>query len=182
MSAALKVNNLSEFNSALDSALAAMEREVTHSLRGFAVTVFRELVENSPQWSGNLAANWNIGINVPSHEYTELVDKAGSWYGHADQQHHGDFVAHVRGAHYAVGVSIGKNLPRTRAIGLRDTVFINNNTPYLHHVEADESDEGESPYIRPENKIDGVVALREYVRAKYATLTIDARTYIGRHV
>lgn len=182
MSAALKVNNLSEFNSALDSALAAMEREVTHALRGFTVTVFRELVENSPQWSGNLAANWNIGINSESTEYTELSDKTGSWYGHSDQQHHGDFQPFVRGAPYAVGVAIGKNLPRTRAIGLRDTVFINNNTPYLDHVEADESDEGKSPYIRPENKIDGVVALREYVRAKYATISVDARTYIGRTV
>lgn len=182
MPAALRPLNLSEFNSGVDAALAAIERDVTHALRGFATTVFRELVENSPQWSGNLAANWNIGINAPSGDYNELVDKTGAWYGHADQQHRGDFDPRVRGHAYAVGVAMGRNLPQLRAVGLRDTVHIGNNTGYLERVEDDESDSGKSPYIRPENKIDGVVALREYVQLKYSTLSVDARTYIGTTV
>lgn len=180
MPAALKPLNLSEFNSAIDAALTALERDVTHAFRGFSLTVFRELVENSPQWSGNLAANWNVGINAPAGEYNELVDKRGAWYGHADQPSRGDFDPRVRGHAYAVGVAMGRNLPRLRAIGLRDRVHISNETAYLMQVEDDVSDEGESPYIRPENKIDGVVALREYVQLKYSTLSVDARTYIGK--
>ncbi len=182
MRAALKTLNLSEFDTALDRALDALEREVTFAFRGFTVTVFRELVENSPQWSGNLAANWNIGINAPSPEYSEMSTKTGSWYGHADQQHRGAFDPFVRGAPFAVGVALGRNLPKTRVIKFNDTVYLSNNTPYLHHVAADESDDGKSPYIRPENKIDGVVALGEYVKAKYETMHVDARTYIGRTV
>ena len=70
--------NVSDFEKQLASALAVLEVKMSIKYYAFTLKVFKSVVMTSPQWSGNLASNWNYSINSPDTSYSEISEKSGS--------------------------------------------------------------------------------------------------------
>lgn len=71
-------SNAADFEKQLGIALAVLEVKMSVKYYTFTQQVFKSVVETSPQWSGNLASNWNYSINAPDTSYSETAEKFGS--------------------------------------------------------------------------------------------------------
>lgn len=116
--------------------------------------VFSEILHGTPQWSGNLAANWYVGVNsMPESEHT-IPEKAAFWDSptHAVEPHQmGD----------APAMSISEPRVEGLVFSIYDDVYIYNPTEIAPAVEA------HSIYIRPVNLLDGRVVMTQYAADKY---------------
>lgn len=107
--------NEAEFEKQLASAFDVLESKMSLKYFAFTQQVFKSLVVTSPQWSGNLASNWNYSVNVPDNTYFEIYEKQES-------------------PTYKVGAdpAVGKALARAASVAVptwRQPVFITNATP-----------------------------------------------------
>jgi len=50
------------FLNALDAELARIKKEVTEIYRGFVTATFHRVLLDTPQWTGNAVANWNVSL------------------------------------------------------------------------------------------------------------------------
>lgn len=148
----LDMSDLPAFELALSLELARLDREITEKFRGWTVTLFKELVYGSPQWSGDLTANWRYSVNAPDFTYVPIPNKVegSQFWSKAD--------VYQRGAEPAVGMALA-NLAAAPKPTWRDTVYISNSTP----IAADVEDRRVA--IRPVNLVNGEVAMIEFVVA-----------------
>lgn len=120
--------------------------------------MFTELVMGTPQWSGDLAANWNFSIGSPDTTYTELPDKQLSW---GDK----DFTPKSAGDPAAVQIALARMEAKIEKVTWRDRVHFTNSTPIAEAVEA------QTVYIRPVNLLgSGGVAMLSYIQFKYGQM------------
>lgn len=61
--------NAAEVAGQLDSWLADVEKEVEDIARGLATEALIYLLDYSPQYSGDFAANWNMSVNTPDYTF-----------------------------------------------------------------------------------------------------------------
>ncbi len=130
--------------------MARLDREVSAVFYKWTARIFKDLVTTSPQWSGDLAANWNYSVGSPDFSYTQIPNKTGSEAGI-------DYVAQnfgvfERGDYRAVSMALERMLAVTQPTW-RDTVYFANATPIAPEVEA------ESIKIRPVNLVEGQVMM-----------------------
>jgi len=59
----IRFSNVPVFIKKLEAAIVNMELEANQVYRGFVTAVFHRLLTETPQWSGNAVANWNVSIN-----------------------------------------------------------------------------------------------------------------------
>lgn len=121
---------------------------------------FTDLLNGTPQWSGDLAANWNFSIGTPDESYTETPMKyeAASSYSR--------FVPRQAGDQLAVRMSLARMSTVIDKVTWRDRVHFTNATPIAEAVEA------QTIYIRPENLLEsGAVAMISHIRYKYGHLS-----------
>lgn len=59
----LKVEGIQEFNAGIDAWLKDVNYLAVTTLRGLAVRVFETALANSPQFSGNVVANWKFSVD-----------------------------------------------------------------------------------------------------------------------
>lgn len=64
--AVIKVTNLSTFNAEVEKWFAAVEKAAAEAAVGLAQVALDEILENSPQYSGDFVANWKVGNSVTS--------------------------------------------------------------------------------------------------------------------
>lgn len=113
-------HNAAIFDRELALAFAVLETKMSVKYYAFTQEVFKSVVVTSPQWSGNLASNWNYSVNAPDTSYTEAAEKklaSGKFYD-----------AYEVGSNPAVGRAIA----RAAAAAVptwRQPVFITNTTP-----------------------------------------------------
>jgi hypothetical protein len=131
--------------------------------------MFKDVVEHTPQWSGNLASNWVIEVGSVGEGqggYRQLPSYAGvNWKGTAAKQAgHSDAVA--------IAISYAEGSDRIGSIRWNSRVSIANHTPYAAQVEQDKAPDGRD--IREENKFtipyvnSYGIAMAEYLKAKYS--------------
>ena len=113
-------HNAASFDSELALAFATLEKRMSYRFYLFTHEVFKSIVLTSPQWSGNLASNWNYSVGAPDNSYAEVLEKEGA----LDL----DFRAYSVGANPAVGRSLLR-AARADAPTWRQPVFITNATP-----------------------------------------------------
>lgn len=78
----LKVHNAKQFIRSLERQIDAMERHCEQVFRGYVTAVFHRLVMETPQFSGNAVANWNVSVGSPDfsvnlgwkHDYDPSAD------------------------------------------------------------------------------------------------------------
>jgi hypothetical protein len=55
-----QVTGIDTFRKSLEGQMAAMHGRINAAYREFITNILTELVENTPQWSGDLAASWRV--------------------------------------------------------------------------------------------------------------------------
>lgn len=121
---------IAAFRAQLKLERARLDLEITQAFQAWTVRIFRQLVEGSPQWSGNLAANWNYSVGFPSDEYSRIPNKTGD----AEYGPKGFFHPDTSQGVYQMGHPLAVNLAMLRMQSQvkgtwRDLVFLTNNTP-----------------------------------------------------
>lgn len=145
----IKVNSagIESFNLKLVAEWARFELALSAVFAAWTRRVFTGLVFGSPQWSGDLAANWNYSVNGLDYSYDDSLKDAVDVVFLTGVVQRGDF--------RAVSIALNRMMNVT-APTWRDTVYFNNETPIAPEVEA------HSIHIRPVNLIDGRVAMIQY--------------------
>lgn len=160
----LDTSGVASFRQQMRLEMARLDREISAAFVGWTMEVFRGLVERSPQWSGNMAANWNYSVGSPNWGYTPIPNKTGDDGG----------IDHWRMNQgiFQVGHSLAVNAAMSRMTSVpkgtwRDMVHITNATP------MDDSDqyladaiEDQSVRLRPVNIIPGSEQLIAYTVLK----------------
>ena len=83
MSDGVKVTNLSAFDAQVEAWFAAVEKAAAEAAVGLAKRVFDKVLIESPQYSGDFAANWQVSVDAPSSRFTVGVLKP-KLHGYAD--------------------------------------------------------------------------------------------------
>lgn len=155
----LDTSGIDAFLLQLDALQKSFNFQVNAKYRQWVDVIFTDIVELTPQWSGNLAANWYVGKDAMSASESTIAAKESMWpldlYS----------VPYERGDPDAVSISLARM--ETQEFVWADQVYIYNPTSIAPQVEA------ESIYIRPENKVDGrvhMIAHAEYFYASYQPL------------
>lgn len=142
----------------IDSVMSRLRKAVDTNLNAqFKEKVeerFLTLVQVSPQWSGDLASNWQISLDGSAH-YSPTF-KQQDWH-KAQKVHMGDPAA----VDYALAAA--KLVEYT----WKQKIYFANATP-LTFGEKTVTGSGVTRVVRPENLIDGRVAMISYVRARYS--------------
>lgn len=162
---ALELRGLNAFQQGIRDAIANIDQTVSFAYARWTLKVFEDLVMNTPQWSGDTAANWRYSTSSPDGSYQPIIGKGVYWdtenrhapWDRPDPLQRGD-----RAAVWAA-LDRAKDGP---APSWRDKVFFSNNTPIAPDLESN------SVYIRPVNLVGGVVAMVSYTRAKWSNLPL----------
>lgn len=117
----------------------------------WAVYLFTEVVKQSPQWSGNFAANWvfDRGVGAPTYKYRAF-----------NKDYSGGFVPGTgkwRGDPEAVAEAFRRNryeLQNITGARLTESITFQNNTPYAHAIAINRSWEEYLPFLRAGNYVD----------------------------
>ena len=76
----IKAKNIDGFIAKLRKHQLIVEGQVTETKRRLVRDIFTDLVEGSPQWSGNLASNWYIEFHGNAGRYKKIRDyKVRDW-------------------------------------------------------------------------------------------------------
>ena len=130
----------------LEAEAARLKLEVRAIFRQWALHIHADITSLTPQWSGNLAANWVLDIGSPRTAARYLAGPAGD-QPFAAGGRGGKGGLFSRGMQPAVGISID----RARQVGLpllSDSLYIHNPVAYAQKVEDDTS----QPPIRAINR------------------------------
>lgn len=151
----LDTSGIDAFLLQLDALQKSFNLQVNARYQHWIETIFTDIVELTPQWSGNLAANWYVGPDALSATESTIAAKAAMWpldiYA----------VPHERGDAEAVNVSLARMAEQK--FNWAEQVYIYNPTEIAPQVEA------ESIYIRPENKVDGRVHMIAHAQYFYSS-------------
>ena len=155
----IKVENLAQVNAQIDGWLAAVRAEALQKAKGIASTALEFLAQQSPQASGDFAANWKVGIN--SVDYSFELDALGAPtfvigdYGRVRGFAPPKFSA---GSQAAVGYAISRGTPRINEVKLGDVINISN-TAHHDQFYAWKIEDNQIKF-RPENAGKGAVITR----------------------
>jgi hypothetical protein len=136
----LRVSNLAKVNDGLENWLEAIEDLADGAYRGLAVGAFRYIVENTAEWSGNLAASWKLTVGAPAAGYDPTVFKGTSLGGLGQPEPFSKRAPNTAALHYAKSIAKSE-LPHIR---LGAPVYISNGAPYTWNVELNVSERGKA--------------------------------------
>lgn len=147
----MEVRNLRQFLNGVVAERARLEGKVTQKYQQYVTKVFKDLVSHSPQWSGHLAANWNVVLTNDSAPgvYPWKVD---------------DYSRPVfqMGDPAAIGFALGRAEPKIKSMRWNTKVTFVNPVPYASEIEDDPG------RLRPVNLVSGQVVLARYIAQKYS--------------
>lgn len=133
----IKVKNLDSFDAAVQQWFAAVENAAAEAAVGIAHQVFEEVLETSPQYSGDFVANWKVSTNP---NYSEFTPNAvgGYFKGKGD--------LNAMGPIFQMGSSPAMQYARSNAkwpkIKLGKSIYLHNNArhdePYAWKIENGE--------------------------------------------
>lgn len=153
----IDTSGIDAFIRAVELDMARFDREISSAFYGWTKRIFHDIVRQSPQWSGDMAANWNYSVGSPNVSYSPLPNKAA---GPVRQKSMAvGKIVYARGMEPAVSLAYMRMLAVPQPTW-RDTVYIANGTPIAPYVEA------QSIRIRPVNLIEGQVAMIGYTVTK----------------
>lgn len=69
MSVALEFPNLDAFAGQLAQWAEGVREQMAQAARGLALEALREITEQSPQYSGDFAANWKLSVGAPNFSF-----------------------------------------------------------------------------------------------------------------
>lgn len=151
----------------LDLTLAREEHRITDTYRQIIQAIFVDIVEHTPQFTGNLAQGWEIvfGPYSPTLQSTYSDTERARLFRAAGKD---EFDPFERGDDPAVQQTLDRELPKLKEVRWNSKVRIVNSVSYAEDVDAGEAPDGTS--IRPENLYYGRVFMTSYAEVKYSRL------------
>ena len=156
----VKAKNIDGFIAKLKKHKLLVQGQVAETKRRLVRDIFTDLVQGSPQWSGNLASNWYIEFHGNEGRYSKIAGYKPKDWKRDDPYHAGDDPA--------VSKTLMRELPKIANIRWNSKVQIVNYAPYASDVEAGLGPDGKP--IREANYKYGQIAMAGYVTAKYSQL------------
>ena len=146
------------FKARLKAVMPTIEAEINTKYRKLVWSIYSDLVNNSPQWSGNLASNWYIS----SGNYSE----GNKWTPWNDPEK----TPRIRGDTEITVPTLGREIGKLQNMSYKVHTRIFNPTPYGPEVEAGIGPPGHM--LQEGNKLAeyGGVAMIGYVNQKYNLL------------
>lgn len=160
------VSNLEAFKNSLMAARARTQGTVTKRYRLYVANILHDLAANTPQWSGDLAASWQVKVGAKNQiafdpGYTELKQK--EWRDVNPVQ--------FRGYPTAVKTAMDKNAAAIASIRWNSKVSIQNVSQTLT-VGDDEKGPLQEGDLRINNFIPGDFMAVQFVADKYSRKNI----------
>jgi hypothetical protein len=163
----LQIKNLGQVLAGIDEWIDACEALAEGAFRGMVVESFKFILEGTPEWSGNLVANWSLTIGTPADSYDPDLFKE-SRRELALGEPYSRLTPNYDAIHYAESVA-AQSLPLVR---LGADVFITNNTPYAVQVALNEREDDGRPFLRSVNlPVEMVHAAAERGAVEYNNIT-----------
>lgn len=134
---------------------AEFEHKMADRVVQFSRTVFIDIVVNSPQWSQNLASNWNYAAGAPNYSYIEHPEKKKRRY-----------TPFQRGDSPVVENTISR-MQHVPGPKWGQTTFISNATPDDRGGYLQKNIESGTVRLRPVNLVEGQQQLFGYIMDKY---------------
>lgn len=147
---------LDAFLGELAAAQAALNIGVNTEYRRLIEIVFSDVLKGTPQWSGNLAANWFVGINSESELEQTLPEKSEYW----PPGEHEPFNRKDPNE-FALEIS-AERLALMPAFSYLDQAYIYNPAYPAEQVEQ------HTVYLRPVNLLGDAVMMTQWAASKYA--------------
>lgn len=154
----IDAGKIDAFLSALTLEQARFNGEISARYRAWVQIIFDDIVELTPQWSGNLASNWRISLSATQEPEVTLPAKARLWPlpPFTDPYKRGDQPA----------VDIAKaRFDDLGKFGYAEQIFIYNPTEIAAEVEA------EAVPLRGVNLLDGRVAMIAHAQSYYSVFS-----------
>jgi hypothetical protein len=108
------------------SILAEVEDEITNAGRKLGINIDRRVVQETPRDTGSAKASWLVSVNQPDNA---IVDKDGEDVGTAELQ------------------AIQTGASKAKLFTSGDTLYIQNNQPYIERLNEGYSAQAGSGYI-----------------------------------
>ena len=175
-----RFEGLPQFIKGIDDWLKSVENESVEVLRGIAVEAFFKVANETPQWTGNAASNWNLSVGSPDFSVsTELLSQ------YSDSEDFGamfgaEFVGgdiKQKGDPEAVSMAVSYNAGRQYQIKSLDLpVYITNSAEGLNgEAYLQMLEENPGNFLRPENNPGHMVqnAVVDLSRGKLSSQTIE---------
>ncbi len=174
----LKVAGVRQTLAELKSAKLKIEVAAAQRYRNLVEVMFIDIVSHTPQYTGNLAANWVIAVGTGNTEgsgtsFTRVFNTPGKEY------------ASEAGDEQAIAFAIDNSVEALARIKYNSAVAIINTASYSEDVDAGIPPAGRQ--IRKVNKYFGSyvpphgVAMAAYVEMKYENLRYKRLAYEGRY-
>lgn len=155
------ISNLQSFNKTIKYAHAKVEHKATAYYKGFVTLMLTELASHTPQYTGTLAASWQVIVGkgaqpIPDHMVLDLINE--DWRNSSDIKWIGD--------EEAVAIALRENEEAINSIRWNSHVYIINTHPGLTGSDGD--------FIDPFELREGNFVSREdfmavaYVASKYS--------------
>lgn len=154
----LDTSGIDSFLAELEAEQRSMNRYINEQYKRLVEIVFSDILHGTPQWSGNLAANWFIGINSQNQNEETIPEKAIYWP-HPPQEPFDRLDPNYR----ALEVSEAR-LKDVPVFSYLDDIYIYN--PAYPATEAD----AHTIYIRPVNTLNQAVMMTAWAGLKYEIL------------
>ena len=164
--------SLKSFFEDLDRAFEDLQVHATKQFQMFCYGVFEYVLYQTPQWTGNAAANWNVSTGSPDERIpADLLDLA-----QYNTDKSGKFATlpggpFKKGDRQAVDIAIGRNYAEFDRITLKDEVFLANSSEslsgksYIMHLEQNPGN-----FLRAENEPGHMVSR---AIATYSSLRVE---------
>lgn len=133
------MSSFAQAEAAINAWFADIEQIAVGVARGISVELFNKLLDNSPQFSGDFAANWNYSINVVDKTFRPLESIPGAGavpFGRAEEGHIpryalNDYGHRSQGDPEAIEEGKRRNAGKERRlVKLGQTVFISNTSAH----------------------------------------------------
>ena len=144
---ALDVSGVEAYAAWLDQQAAALLLDVRNTYREWALALHAEITMLTPQWSGNLAANWMLELGAAGRGAAYIAGPARDQV-MAPGGRGGQGGLYSRGMYPAVGISI-ERAERVGMPALADEFYIHNPVDYAQSIEDDTND----PAVRAINRV-----------------------------
>ena len=158
------VKNLAGFDSVVQAWFAAVEEAAADAAVGIAKRVFDKVLIESPQYSGDFAANWKVSVNAPDTTFTIGVIRP-----RVAKYADGDGIKNTKpfGRGDPEAIAYAKAHADWSKIKLGDVIYISNSASHEEDY-AFKIEKGEIKF-RPVNQGAGAVARRslEFVAHRY---------------
>ena len=179
----LKVAGVRQTLAELKAAKLKLELTATQRYKNLVEVIFIDLVSHTPQFSGNLAANWKVVVGGSGTASYLQVFNSIKMKGEKDDSRE---EAREAGDEEAIDIAISMAEDQIARIKYNSVVSIVNPTQYSEEVDAGYGPTSKNP-IRTENKYRGPyvpkhgVAMAAYVEMKYENLRYKKLAYEGKY-